>query len=241
MSACRCCGGRSFAPMTDQGEFHWSRCADCGFAFLDPMPASDAASLAEGQRAYGHGYIRTYSGRKLLSKYWRSTWRALHLRRYMPGRMLLDVGSNVGIMVDAARRLGMDAQGLEINPDLVEAARGRVPRATFHCATLDEAGIAPASFDGVYCSEVIEHIPETEAFADAIAAALRPGGALYLTTPAIEEYVLPGGQWRDLGAPDHKLYFSHDNIATFLDRHGFEILTRPGGRQKGIRVIARRQ
>lgn len=241
MSACRCCDGRSCAPMTDQGGYRWSRCADCGFAFLDPMPAGDAAALADDQRAYGHGYIRTYSGRKLLAKYWRSVWRALHLRWHMPGGRLLDVGSNVGIMVDAARRLGMDAEGLEINPDLVDAARRRTPRARFHCATLDAAGLAPGSFDGVYCSEVIEHVPETEAFVDALAAVLRPGGALYLTTPALSEYERPGGEWRDLGAPDHKLYFSHDNIDTFLDRHGFDIVARPGGRSKGVRLIARRR
>lgn len=241
MSVCRCCGSRSSAPMVEQGGFRWSRCTDCGFAFLDPMPASDMDALVEGQRAHGHGYIGSYSGRKLISKYWRSALRALHLRRYMPGRRLLDVGSNVGIMVDAARRLGVNAEGLEINPDLVAAARRRVPRAPIHSTTLEEAGLAAGSFDGVYCSEVIEHVPAVDPFIDTIANVLRPGGALYLTTPALSEYRRPDGGWRDLGAPDHKLYFSHDNIARFLDRHGFDVITRPGGRKKGVRLIAWRR
>lgn len=241
VNECRCCGGRDARPLVEQGEHRWWRCGSCGFAWLDPMPEGDAVALRDGQRAHGHGYIRSYSGRKLASKYWRSGLRALLLRRHMPGRRLLDVGSNVGIMVAAARALGLDAEGIEINPDLVAAARRRVPRARLHCGTIEEAGLAPASFDGVYCSEVIEHVPETGRFIDAVARVLRPGGALFLTTPSLHEYAGVDGRWRDLGAPDHKLYFSHDNIAIFLDRHGFELRARPGGTATGIKVIARRR
>lgn len=223
-----------------QGPYAWARCAECGFAFLDPMPAGDAQAVAEGQRAHGAGYIHAYSGRKLVNKYWRSAGRVLHLRRYMPGRRLLDVGANVGILVATARRMGLEAVGLEVNPDLVAEAERRHPRARFLCGTLEEADLAGAAFDGIYCSEVIEHVPDVEAFVKEIHRILRPGGALYLTSPSLHEY-RTGQGWRDLGAPDHKLYFSHDNIAGFLNRHGLRLIARPGGTNRGIKVIAQRR
>ncbi len=38
-------------------------------------------------------------------------------------------------------------------------------------------------FDGVVCVEVIEHVPEDDAFVAQIARVIRPGGWLFLTTP----------------------------------------------------------
>lgn len=241
MVNCQCCGKNSDRLLTEQASHFWKQCSYCEFVYLDPMPADDAPSLCESQQQHGHGYIRAYRGRKLISKYYRSIGRALLLRQYMPGNRMLDVGSNVGIMVAAARWLGIDAEGLEINPDLVVVSRQRVPKASFYCGTIETASFASESFDGVYCSEVIEHVPTPSRFIDEIWRILRQNGVIFLTTPSIHEYHQQDSGWHDLGAPDHKVYFSHQNISEFLDRHGFDLLYRHGGTSKGIKVIARRR
>ena len=168
-------------------------------------------------------------------------WRgARWLRRRAGGDTLLDVGSNVGIFVDAAHAVGFRATGIEPEPALVEHARARYPAFQFHHTLLEDFATSDR-FAAIYCSEVIEHAPDPARFAAALFALLQPGGVLFLTTPDIAEYTRAGQVVRDLGAPDHKLYFGRDNIEPFLRSVGFGAVThKPSLRRKGIRVLATR-
>jgi SAM-dependent methyltransferase len=217
--ACTGCGGRAWAAVVEQGGFSWWRCAACGFARLFPMPASARKEIAGD--AIGRSYIEGYRA-KLAKKMRRSARRARRLARRMPGKRLLDVGSNIGCFVEAGRRLGLDAVGVEINRTLVDFAREAYPACRFVVGALEDAPLEGA-FDGIYCSEVIEHVPDNERFVAALAARLAPGGVLYLTTPGAHEYIGRDGRAkaRDFGAPDHKLYHTRKSLAALLQRHGF--------------------
>lgn len=204
------------------------------------MP-DDAEARAIQDAAMGRAYIEGYL-RKIDSKMARSRRRARALAGRMTGPRLLDVGSNIGCFVEAGRELGLDAVGVEINPALVEHARERYPEARFVCGTIEEAGLPAGGFDGVYCSEVIEHVPDNRRFVAAIARVMAPGAVLFLTTPALREYVgsRDPGRWRDFGAPDHKLYHSPNTIALLLEKHGFRDVRVGWNFGKGLKVRARR-
>ncbi len=239
MSACPVCAAGDARPLVQQGGHRWLRCSDCGFAWLWPLPTMDEA--ADIQDAASHGYIEDYA-RKFASKMRRSRRRARRLARHMTGRRLLDVGSNIGCFVAAAAELGLDATGIEIAPALVAEARRRFPACRFVLGALEESSLPPASFDGVYCSEVIEHVVDVNRFLAAIAAAMAPGAVLYLTTPALREYMRGAdpAAWPDFGAPDHKLYFSPGNMRHMLVRHGFENVRLLFNFRRGLKVLARR-
>ena len=219
--ACVGCGGRDWAPLVDQNEYHWWRCRRCELARLIPMPSEPAARADIGGDAIGRSYIDGYRA-KLAKKMRRSARRAQRLARLMPGKRLLDVGSNIGCLVEAGRRLGLESVGVEINRTLIDFARETYPACRFLAAPIEEAPLEGATFDGVYCSEVIEHVPDQDRFVAAIAAVMRPGAVLYLTTPGAHEYVRRGApRPRDFGAPDHKLYHSRASLGSLLARHGF--------------------
>jgi SAM-dependent methyltransferase len=219
--ACAGCGGRDWAPLVEQNGHRWWRCGTCELARLIPMPAGPAAQAEIGGDAIGRSYIDGYRA-KLEQKMRRSTRRIRRLARLMPGRRLLDVGSNIGCLVEAGRRLGLDSVGVEINRTLVDFARETYPACRFYVAPIEEAPLDGADFDGVYCSEVIEHVPDQDRFLAALAARMRAGAVLYLTTPAAHEYVAKGrARARDFGAPDHKLYHTRRSLTALLERHGF--------------------
>jgi SAM-dependent methyltransferase len=218
--ACAGCGGRDWAPLVEQNGYAWWRCRDCDLARLIPAPAEPAARAEIGSDAIGRGYIDGYRA-KLAKKMRRSACRVRRLARRMPGKRLLDVGSNIGCLVEAGRRIGLEPVGVEINRTLIDFARETFPACRFLAAAIEEAPLDGAQFDGVYCSEVIEHVPDQDRFVAALAAHMRPGAVLYLTTPGAHEYVRMGrARPRDFGAPDHKLYHTRRSLKALLERHG---------------------
>ena len=238
--ACQVCGVEGAPPLVVQRDWLWRRCLSCGFAWLSPMPShAEAAEVQDA--AVGAAYIAGYLG-KLDSKMRRSRRRIARLARRMPGRRLLDIGSNIGCLVGAAAERGLEATGVEINPLLVEEARRRYPAGRFLEGAFEEVDLPPRGFDGVYCSEVIEHVVDVNRFLAHMAGIMSQGAALYMTTPALREYLGRDdpAHWRDFGAPDHKLYFSPDNIRRLLARHGFGDVRILFSFGRGIKLFARR-
>lgn len=218
---CAGCEGRDWTPVVAQGDYRWFRCGRCALLRLIPMPAEAQALAAIGDSTIGESYIEDYR-RKLASKMARSARRVRRLARRMAGKRLLDVGSNIGCLVEAGRRIGLDGVGVEINVTLVDFARETYPACRFIPASIEEAGLGAGEFDAAYCSEVIEHVPDQDRFVASIVRAMRGGGLLYLTTPGAHQYVDRAGaaRPRDFGAPDHKLYHTRASLRALLARRG---------------------
>ena len=160
----------------------------------------------------------------------------------MPGNRLLDIGSNVGCLVGAGLEQGLEGTGVEVNPVLVAEAQRLFPAGRFLTGLFEDVDLAQETFDGVYCSEVIEHVVDTNRFLEAVRTVMAPGASLYLTTPALREYNKgqDSAKWRHFGAPDHKLYFSTSNLKLMLKKHGFESIHFEFNFGRGLKVFAQR-
>ena len=163
-------------------------CRGCGLIYIDPLP---------GPVLLDFMYRDTYEGAtssyftKVRLKMRRGRQRmALLSRRVAKGR-LLDVGCNGGFMAEAARERGFESWGIDVDPVSIRYAQETFTGCRFEAEPLGDFLKRPEAgrFDLIYCSEVIEHIPAVDAFMGQLAAALAPGGHLFLTTPDI-------GHWR---------------------------------------------
>jgi len=140
---------------------------------------------------------------------------------FLRGRRLLDVGSGAGSILQAARRAGWDAEGLEVSRPAVEYTR----RAGFKvfCGELAEAKYPADYFDVVTASEVLEHVAEPQAMLDEIVRLLRPGGLFWGTTPhgrGLSARLL-GMKWSTVSPPEHLQLFSLGGLRGMLERAGF--------------------
>jgi SAM-dependent methyltransferase len=99
-----------------------------------------------------------------------------------PGaRRLLDIGAGAGSLVQVATALGLQAEGVELNPHAVAWSRSHLGL-TLHCSRF-ERGSFGEPFDIVTCNQVLEHLEAPRAlFSDAVAA-VRPGGLLFISVP----------------------------------------------------------
>lgn len=74
---------------------------------------------------------------------------------------------------------------------------------------------ADGSFDGVICSQVLEHVFEPEAFVRELRRVLRPGGRLVLAVPFA---------WDEHEQPHDFARYSSFGLRALLERNGFKIV-----------------
>jgi SAM-dependent methyltransferase len=76
---------------------------------------------------------------------------------------------------------------------------------------------ADASFDGILCSQVLEHVFTPDAFAAEIYRVLRPGGRLVLAVPFV---------WDEHEQPWDFARYSSFGLRALLEKAGFEVVAR---------------
>lgn len=222
-AACPVCSGREAKALGAKGGFDYLRCTGCGLVFSATLPTPE-------QYAASYGEYTAFESTPF--NVFRKTVKLIPLvltgkMRSPGGRPLkfLDIGSNTGYNTEAARRLGCEAHGLETNPGTIAMARRGYPRCTFHEETIEQLATRGLKFDVVYCSEVLEHVPDPQAFMGAIAAVSLPHTTLFLTTPDSAHFKVPADvlAWKEVIPVQHLRLYDRANLTRLLAAHGFRI------------------
>jgi SAM-dependent methyltransferase len=133
----------------------------------------------------------------------------------------LEVGSYVGAFLAAAREVGLQFEGLDVNADVNRFTRslGYV----VHDGDL-ESFAAEREVDAVAIWNTFDQLPDPRAAANAAWKLLRPSGVLAVRVPNGEFYaaVRRAATWRVGGWPA-RLALAHNNLLTFPYRYGFTI------------------
>ncbi len=145
-----------------------------------------------------------------------------HLAALPPGK-LIDVGSGSGALLQFARQLGWQVEGVEFDPLAVAAARAAA--LSVHQGGYEALWSKPEAFDVVSCFHVIEHVHDPLDMMQAIHGALRSGGVLLLATPNVlsDVHRYFGKYWRGLEAPRHLVLFSELTLTRCLQQFGFAV------------------
>jgi 2-polyprenyl-3-methyl-5-hydroxy-6-metoxy-1,4-benzoquinol methylase len=208
-------------------------CNNCGTLFTDRVPPIEALG-----DFYTSHYGDTVHLGKMARKLALEKRRIFLLKWLMRGRRFLDVGCNIGCAVEAARWNGFTATGIELNAEAVKIARNNFPRNQFVESTIDDLTTTQV-FDMVYCTEVLEHVPDPKTFIESLGRALVPGGVLFLSTPdaghaSVRRKLF---SWDSVKPPEHLTLFTKDGM-----RHALSpVFTAPRffpNRKPGIQLIA---
>ncbi len=111
------------------------------------------------------------------------------LARYVPRfegcRRVVDLGCGRGEFLGLLRERGIGGYGVDSDETMVEAARGQGLEVVLDDALTHLRAIEPGTIDGVFCSQVVEHLetPRIMAVLDAAFRKLVAGGLIVVETP----------------------------------------------------------
>jgi 2-polyprenyl-6-hydroxyphenyl methylase / 3-demethylubiquinone-9 3-methyltransferase len=153
--------------------------------------------------------------------------------RCLAGLAILDVGCGGGLISEPLARLGAAVTGIDPTEAAIDAAlrhaQGQELAIEYRSATVEDMLAEGRRFDAVVCMEVIEHVPDVGVFLRTVAALVRPGGLIVLSTLnrtlksyalaiVAAEYVLG---WLPRGTHDWRRFVSPDELARHLAAAGF--------------------
>jgi SAM-dependent methyltransferase len=208
-TACAWCGAG--LPETADRAGGRVRCAGCGAATTDPWPSEATLSAAyagwyrpQGGRFAGPGDALLRRSRGALAR---------RLDRIAPPGRVLDVGAGDGTLLDALRRTGRDAIGLELvatRPDIRAA---------------DIAEIEERDFAAIVFWHSLEHLPRPAAALARAAELLARGGVLVVAVPNSDSLQarLFGDRWLALDLPRHLVHLPASTLIGRLEQLGLEV------------------
>ena len=167
----------------------------------------------------GAFYSHMYEGQQA-SRDWNRYVLEFYVQQFEQGQRVLDVGCGEGQFLEAATAQGISALGVDSDTRMVSVSRQKglevVEDDLFHYLAGHKE-----QFDGVFCSNLIEHLTVQDAlrFLQSAFQVLRPGGTLLVATPNPESLIVHLYEfWRDM---THVRLYSRPLLEFFLSWAGF--------------------
>jgi 2-polyprenyl-3-methyl-5-hydroxy-6-metoxy-1,4-benzoquinol methylase len=104
-------------------------------------------------------------------------FRSLNLK----GPEILELGCGTGWLSEQLLQFG-PRTAIDIADEVIKRAEARVPHINFLAGDVLQVPLSKNRFDVVICLETLSHVADQRQFVDGIAAVLKPGGYLILTT-----------------------------------------------------------
>ena len=216
--ACVACGSSKTRPLGVKNEFEIVSCRDCGSVYTPYSPWYSSAFFYTGfylsaEELSPPAFINT-----------RLEEITAQFSPYRQNNRLLDIGCGAGNLLQAARKNGWNAQGLDVSAGAVKHVRS-LGFEVFKGELLD-AGFPPEHFDVVTAAELLEHLFDPEPLLHEVARILRPGGLFWMTTPHARGLSgrLLGLKWSCVWPPEHLQLFSVRGLTKLLRNAGFRRL-----------------
>jgi SAM-dependent methyltransferase len=203
------------------------RCNRCGLMYASPRSKEpDHVEIAKYDPAFNPlppGNPREIKERLQVKDY--NNTRALLNRLYPQRGKLLEIGSSLGYLLDAFRKDGWHASGVEPFYQCCRFAREELGLEVTN-AVLENADIPDESFDVVLLNHVIEHIDDPLRTLREVNRILKPKGHFVIETPRYDTlmFKLLGRRERSVSCSGHIYFFTTQTLKNLYETAGFKMV-----------------
>ena len=200
------------------------RCLDCGLYYTSPRP--DDAGIQDAYfRLADRAFLDEMRARELT---YRRQLKALdevrgnRLPSGAPRGRLLDAGCAMGFFMKEAKAWGWEVKGYDPSQWAVAHAR-REFGLKVSAGTTASMDLAPGSFDAITVWDVVEHLLRPVDDFRKLAAALKPGGVLALSTHSLRSLsaLVLRSKYPFL-MPMHTMHFTPTTTALLFEKAGLK-------------------
>jgi 2-polyprenyl-3-methyl-5-hydroxy-6-metoxy-1,4-benzoquinol methylase len=186
-------------------EYTLYKCGDCGVQFWTPLrhPGKDFYETSELHRVEGQKGLQ---------------WRHRQFLESPPIRSgrLLDIACGTGEFLDAAKKMGFDAWGIDLSERQIRAAKEFYGLEHLFVADIGEfAGRKDVpKFDVITFFEVLEHLDDPHSFFKSLKKILSPDGFVVFSVPNTNRVGM--GKEPEEVPPNHLFRWDRSSIGKFL-------------------------
>lgn len=208
-------------PMGEKNDYTLVACRVCGSVMVSPWMTDERREQYFGEIEPQITHTPNPEGDIAARK--------KAILRAMPnpaGKKFLDICSQNGYAVIAAKQLGMKAHGIDEHEFFVEFARSKFGKDLFdHISAKEFAEAHAGEYDFIYALEAFSLQTHPDDLAAAMAKLLAPGGVIYIEEPDGNHWNLPGKftVWPLVFPPINFAYLSRKGLAALLKRHGLAV------------------
>lgn len=225
LTQCPCCEGRQITFYVQKFGYDLDTCGDCGHIFTNPMPSLEAldcyynSSFKEFENEF---FLDSFEARIPIF-----TQRLDMLRNVGAGEHILDIGTAVGILLEANKnyvnKFKIDAC------DLNESSCVMLREKYSGVKVINEnvLNLPNGNYDAVTLWDTIEHIPDVSKLLKAISRQLKSNGLFVFSTPNTTslEWTVMAEYHVQLLPPGHVNLYNTKNIKTLLSRYDFKTVS----------------
>jgi 2-polyprenyl-3-methyl-5-hydroxy-6-metoxy-1,4-benzoquinol methylase len=223
---CAICAATETRVLYTKSGYAIGRCVRCGLVYANPRAAHEKILARYSRDYFWKEYLPSLgvTGPEFdLARFDVRYGAVLRmLAEHVPGRRLIEAGCGAGFFLKAAARAGWQVTGIELSEEAARFAAERLGL-DIRRQPVEEAVIAPESYDAGAMFDAIEHLFDPRAVLQALARALTPDGTLVISTPNFDSatrYLL-GTDWAVLSPLEHVYYFTEDSLRRLLAATGF--------------------
>jgi 2-polyprenyl-3-methyl-5-hydroxy-6-metoxy-1,4-benzoquinol methylase len=214
------CGGKEYGLFLKNNKgSSIVKCSYCSLLRTYPFPKSTISEPVDFEnRLKNLNLWRSFSYKIILL-----------IRKYKENNNLrvLDLGSNIGIFVDLARKEGWNATGIDVDKRAIEIGKKKF-KVDLRDISLEKTNFIKEEFDVVLLLHTLEHIYELKQLIHKIKQIMKKDGILIIQVPNINGLPvkiqhLRRKSWYGYDFSHHLWHFQPETLIDLLIENGFEI------------------
>ena len=224
-STCPVCNKSNISLFVTKYGFNMDKCADCGLLFCNPYPTDKQLHY------YYNSEMKKFENEFFMESFEKRVQiflpRIELIKKYKSRGALLDVGSSIGIFVEALNQSTheFNITCCDISLDACKRLEARYPDVKVF--NLDYRLLGDANkYDVMTMWDTVEHIVDQNKLFSSVRDVLLSDGLFIFSTPNTNsfEWITAQKNHIQILPPGHVNLMNIGNISILMDRHGFELL-----------------